>query len=379
MTRVTGKTTSTLSVWPPLYGDYSGLTVVAHVAQLQTDFSGVEDLVINCANSTIIWGVQFEQAYGCWAKGVRVIKPANYGFFLYDSLNCEIRKCYADQRKTEGSNGAGVLCNTSSGCLVEDNIMYKFFPIIEVNHGSSGNVFAYNFCHDSTVFGGLGAGIDSNHGPHNHFNLYEGNVAPNIQSDGYFGGASHDTAFRNWFHGTAPGLKGFTVSLNRFTRNYSLIGNILGIAGNDGGYSFGNPNMGNSSYTGTAQPSIGDWWADWGTSPGPGGFQEKDLDVEATTLLKGNYLFGVGIPSNEALGGDILPNSLCRTSKPSWWPSAMAWPPFNPFSVNSGMSVSDNLIPAQSAFHNGGVWPGGSGGAAKPAPPSNLRFVLSGN
>jgi hypothetical protein len=375
-TRVTGKTDTTLSVWPALYGDYSALTTKVNVAQLQTDFAGIEDLAIDCSNGSVIYGIQLEQAYACWIKGVRVIKPVNYAFFLYDSLNCEIRNCYADQRKTEGSNGAGVLCNTSSACLVEDNILYKFFPIIEVNHGSSGNVYAYNFCHDSTVFGGGGAAIDSNHGPHNAYNLYEGNVAANVQSDGYFGGASHDTIFRNWLHGTQPGIStGWTVSLNRFTRQYSLVGNILGMTGNNASYSFGNPNMGNGSSTGTAQPSAGKWWVDWGKSPGPGGFQEKDLDVAATTWLKGNYLFGAGVPSNESLGSDPLPPSLYRTGKPVWWPSDMAWPPFDPMNVNASMSVSGSYIPAQAAYYNNGVWPSAGGPTATPKTPTGLRFI----
>ena len=52
--------------------------------------------------------------------------------------------------------------------------------------------------------------------------------------------------------------------------------------------------MGNSWSNGkTAQPSKGPYWADWertvasepGKGPGPGGFQELDLDVKVTTLL----------------------------------------------------------------------------------------------
>src|SRR5205823_2784403 len=157
----------------------------------------------------------------------------NYGFFLYDSARCEIRHCFADQRKVQGTNGAGLLCNTCSGCLVEDNIFYRFFPLMEINQGSSGNVFAYNFCYDSDVGGAMGAGIDSNHGPHNSYNLYEGNMGPTLQADGYFGSVSRDTVFRNWFHGTSPTIaRGPTISLNRFTREYSLVGNVIGAPSN---------------------------------------------------------------------------------------------------------------------------------------------------
>jgi len=61
-------------------------------------------------------------------------------------------------------------------------------------------------------------------------------------------------------------------------------------------YSLGFPNMGNGWSNGnTVQPSKGRYWADRdkmltskrGNGPGPSGFQELDLDVKATTLLKG--------------------------------------------------------------------------------------------
>jgi hypothetical protein len=255
MTRVTAKTGTTLSVFPALYGDYSTTKAVVHVAQFQANGVGVEDLLLDMSRSTAPFSIWLEQAYGCWVKNVRVRFSANYHIFLNDSLNCEVRHCYLDQLNHVGTNGAGVLCNTVSGCLVEDNIIYKAFPLIEVNHGSSGNVFAYNFCEDS----GPGVAIDSNHGPHNAYNLYEGNIAPNLQADGYFGSASHDTIFRNWFHSTLNNQMAWAISLNRFTRYYSIVGNVFqkpGFNWTGDGVSLGNPNMGNSSYTTIGLPVI---------------------------------------------------------------------------------------------------------------------------
>jgi len=114
-----------------------------------------------------------------------------------------------------------------------------------------------------------------NHGPHNSFNLYEGNISPNVQCDGFFGGASEDTLFRNWLHGTCPGvtLGRQPVLLQRFTRNYSVVGNIVGkngvtykcVNGNaiNSLYSLGEPNMGGCGFIGTAQLSTGHPWKDW--------------------------------------------------------------------------------------------------------------------
>ncbi len=45
--------------------------------------------------------------------------------------------------------------------------------------------------------------------------------------------------------------------------------------------------------------------------PGSGGFQEIDLDVKDTAILKGNFNYkDKAVPAAESLGGDKLPNSL---------------------------------------------------------------------
>lgn len=392
ITRITAKSGNKLTIFPGLYGDYSATKAEVHVAQFQASQVGLEHMTIDMRESSVPFSIWLQQAYACWVKGVRVKKSANYHIFLNDSLQCEVRQCYLDELNHVGTNGAGLLCNTISACLIEDNIIYKAFPLIEVNHGSSGNVFAYNFCEDSAP----GVAISSNHGPHNAYNLYEGNVAPNLQSDGYFGSASHDTVFRNWFHGILNDKMAWCMSLNRFTRHYSVVGNIFQKAGytlSGDGVSMGNPNMGNSNYIGKGPPwtdalGIGvgllsqsgstvtvtlptfsqqhvGWFIMTPTNsvlaaitevkdartvivnnskelaaipyvltPGTAGYQALDEDVARTTLRKGNYYYyGNKIPTNEALGGDTLPASLYRTSKPAFF-QGLAWPAFDPMNPN---------------------------------------------
>lgn len=437
-TRLVSKTTTTLTIFPGLYDDYRNLKVRATTATFQSNFTGIEDLTIDCSIGATQVGVQFEQCYGSWIKGVKVKRAANYAFSLSTSLNCEIRGSYADQRSTNGTNGAGLLIGMSSACLIEDNILYKFFPLIEVNSGAAGNVFAYNFCHDSTVYGVHGMAINTNHAPHNSFNLYEGNVATNLQCDGYFGGGSDDTIFRNWLHGSNPGLTtgAHSIILNRFTRNYSIVGNILGRTGySEGATSYGNPNLGNGSYNGTANPLAGHFWSDWKMSAtlsvrngddsgtltlgsgtmttsqyititwgksrrqfypssvsgnivtfsggagnvlppagtlvsvwtGSGGYQELDLGVEYSTIKKGNFNAKDGrIPPAEAIDAATpLPNSLYRSTKPSWF-GALAWPPFDPAAPNQSFEA----IPAGYRFANAGVQPP----VASATAPVNVRI-----
>lgn len=347
-TKIVSKTATTLTIFPPLYADLTARTVRAAAGAYQSNTgAGIEDLTINASNSTAVAVIFFEEVMNSWVKNVRVRWGRNYSVHLMDCLQCEVRECYLDELLHSGSNGAGLLFNASAACLVENCIIRNSFPGMEINGGSCGNVFGYNFLLNDN---GLVA-IDSNHGAHNSFNLYEGNVANTFQSDGYYGSASQDTVFRNWLHGKNTGYStndiGWCVSLNRFTRDYSLVGNVLGAAGytmvNDG-VSCGNPNMGNGSHSGVGPP-----WADWGKFPGASGYQELDTNVVATLVRKGNYnYFTHSIPTSESLGATELPGSLYRMEKPTWF-GGLVWPPFDP----ANPSPSYGSIPAGNRYVNG--------------------------
>ncbi len=251
MTRVVAKTASTLTVYPPIYGyeRFRSLAAKVSAARQQADSVGIEHLVIDGGNGTVRYGVWFQQTYGSWLNDVTVIRSSNFHVYFSDSLNCEMRRSRLDELNHSGSNGGGLLMTSVSGCLIEDNIIRDAFPNIEVNDASSGNVIAYNFFHNKN---GL-IGIDINHKPHNSFNLYEGNVAHNLMSDGYYGSNSDDTIYRNLLHGNgiaAGDTLTYCLSLKRFTRNVSVVGNILGTAKHAGGRcdSYGQPNIGNGAF-----------------------------------------------------------------------------------------------------------------------------------
>lgn len=451
ITKVTAIPDSThLTISPALYADFSETTgkVVRMAGNSSQPTSiegfGVEDFFVDATNSTGAAIIGFQQCYASWISGVKITLSSNVCIVLLNCLQCEVRKCYADRQLTTGTNRSGIRVNASSGCLIEDNILVKIFPQIEVNYGATGNVFAYNFLERNYVVGyGMGMALDTNHGAHNSHNLYEGNIASKFGPDGYYGSASDDTVFRNWFHATCTNDFGETTTTNgaavwlaRMTRNYNIVGNILGRSGETsqlyanmgsvagfnatsttslaigtgtkvftvqsgltyrentlvkitsdanvdnfmfglvvtysgttltvnvsatngsgtfadwtirGGtaipeaerymYVFGMPNLGNGGATGMAEHSLGSahTWADWtdwlaatgGSGPGPDDFQEMDLDVFNTALLKGNYNYATAsIPSAESLSGDTLPDSLYRASKPDWFGS-LAWPAFN--------------------------------------------------
>lgn len=373
-TQVTAKTDTTITIDPPLHYAMD-ISLSPQVKGITTNWSlvGIEEMTINASTATATPnGVWFNQARACWAHNVRVVGVKNYPFFMELTLRCSITKCFGDGLQNTGPNGAGLLVQRSTNCLFEDNIFRSQFPHIEVNFASSGNAFLYNLCVENAVDGLLGGSLNTNHGPHNSLNLYEGNVAAKLQSDGYFGSSSDDTVFRNWLHASDPVTDQFwsAVSLNRFTRNYNIIGNVLGRTGhtytyeNDTGselysekfiYALGFPNIGNLGSTGTAQPSEGDLWAHWGTAGGVSGFQEWDLDVAHTTNRKHNWNASNGaIPVSEELDeGETLPDSLAYSAQPDWWPTSLAWPPVDPTSPNEDYE----MIPAGYRFLNGGEDP----------------------
>jgi len=390
---------------------------------------GVENLAIDCNDMFVgihqSAGLVMEQAVNSWALNVKVTRVPQRNVELNNSVHCEIRRCYTDLRNgLGGSNGAALNFSTSSGCLIVDNIFSRQFPLIEMNAGVTFSSISYNYMIDSRVFGISGVAIDTNHAPHNSFNLFEGNITPNVQCDGYYGSTSDDTLFRNWLASTNPGgltLVGFI--LNRFTRNYNAVGNIIGTSGAANGIAvFGTPNFANGFYTGTAEPSVGDFWTDFeilgtiassttitipdaaklfvgqltgvtsgtngtthtqgsitniagttvtysnGSFPSNGtsvriwagvgdagvskGFQELDLDVENTAIMKANYYAlsagGGSIPGGESIGSDTLADSLQYSSKPSWFGS-LTFPAFNSASPNQNVEA----IPAGYRYVNG--------------------------
>lgn len=259
---LTGRSGNTLTLAQPLPSGFAdGLSGATIECGFQLAWFGrgigIEDLTIDGTDAAGVMdnGLAFNFASGCWAKNVKVLRHDNYGIKVYDCTNTEIRRCWIDAGFGGGSNRSGLLYNFSSYGLIEDNIVVNNGPNFEINFSSTANVFSYNYLGD-----GL---LNCNHGAHNSYNLYEGNICWFFQADGYFGGCSEETDYRNWMQ------SGVVTNMKRFTRNRNIIGNIVGTPGEtystDSSEHWGTPNIANNNSVGTAEPSTGDWWADWNT------------------------------------------------------------------------------------------------------------------
>ncbi len=241
----------------------TGATFVQYEYSFLYNF-GIQNIIIDGTNSgnNMVVGVAIEgNSNNCWYSNVRIRKHYNYGFRIYDGNHCIFEDCWIEEGVAGSSNRGGFLVNTSTQSIFRHNIVYNNGPNWEVNQGTMGCVFAFNYSPNTDQ-----ANFNTNHGPQNNSNLYEGNQGNGIISDGYFGGVTKQTYFRNWITGknAAGGTQGGFI-LKRFDRQSSLVGNLLasptwvypGVPWN-----YGEPNSGNGSHTGDATPSTGDWWFD---------------------------------------------------------------------------------------------------------------------
>ncbi len=319
---------NTVTIWPPLYRGYPNGRVRANLMQLVLKNTGISSLMIDATNlaSTTV-PIEFQQTYNCYITNVVIKYARSYHVALQGlSLFSTICRNTFFERNSDGSNGSLLLMNRSSGSLVENNCWYGGTPLLEVN-GSSGNIFGYNFGYDATTVGAggdfhgafPGGAFFATHGPHCEFNLYEGNLAPNIIWDGYFGSTSHDTVFRNWWYGFQPGWTNlYHVALKRMTYHIALEANIVGSAfsrQDSWANTFGEPNIGGSTFHGTADISIGDYWTNYLTIGVV--TNRTDNDTTEIQLLRPEQLAGindnhwpmsigqVGTPPLEFLAGYI--------------------------------------------------------------------------
>lgn len=356
---------SVLTLRNPLFYDFStGTPKIKYYYSGNDKFTGVENLKLDHGGAAAA-GMLISYCDSCWVKNVDSSNPGAYHFIVTATSNMEFRENFI-HGGVGGPNNGGInfsghyVFGANSSARIEQNIFNQTFPAVELNISSSGFAILYNYSHGSAV-DLVSWTYDDNHGPFNIFNLYEGNIGEQWGTDGFFGGAGYGVAFRNYFSGVNRRVTAFgdAVWLLRLTRNYSVIGNVLGSAlqnpigyeGCSGPYifRFGYPNLGNCSLT---PPDA--------YTP-PGGY--PDADVAATLFRWGNYDHyndavrweagevpaGVSVPADH-----VLPDSYAYAAKPSWWPSGMRWPGIGP-DVFGGNGDSSGMVfknPAEVCWEN---------------------------
>ena len=372
---VTGVSGTTVTITPALYLAYSRTPLATPVSMGATN-AGVEDLQVYMNNTGYTANFLMQGASYSWIKNVESNFTDGDHVDLHWSFRNEIRDSYFHDAfaHTAGSTDADIfIADKTSGTLVENNVLRRLHQSIMLNWGAAGNVIAYNYIDNNfdsggfnTLFGGLNV-----HGAHPMFNLWEGNMAPKLDADYFWGSSSHNTAFRNWFKGTAMIYGPLTgrgveqiasgywasqalagVDLSQTTRYYSLVGNVIGsdrqkaltdwtpnlvarqdrayyVSNNPYGYTFGYANLTDD------------------------GSDSKDTDAAYTTaIVHGDYDYVKGTFTwNTGIGVQNLPSSFYRSAKPAWFGS-LAWPAFGPVPADPTTALVGN-IPAKACYDQG--------------------------
>jgi Domain of unknown function (DUF4082)/Putative Ig domain/Pectate lyase superfamily protein len=383
---ITAMSGNTVTVRNPLIFDFASASPqVTAYYPATVSMAGIEDLKIDLQGQGGA-GIQISACDSCWVKGTDVGNGGNYVIRIDSSVNLELRDNFFHDGGTGPNHGGIVFLSDyrnwdggggSSNAKVENNIINKFYPNIEINNDSSGLYIGYNYAPGSNGNGNAAVKwtFDDDHAPFPLMNLYEGNIADQWGSDGYYGGSGYGTALRNYFSGynTTMNGGGDAVWLMRLAYNYSIVGNVLGSTQqNPVGYlgcgdwstqfhiyNLGYPNMDNCGTT----PATPDSYYP------PGGY--PDTKVTSTLLRWGNYDYfikatrfvaseipsGVPVPSDQ-----VIPKSYYYTATPSWWPSTIPWPPIGPDVTggNGDTSGHVNKIPAQVCWETSNLKGGGA-------------------
>lgn len=369
---VTAINGTTITFEPALFTAYSN-TPWATPYTPAIDAAGAEDLMVFATNSGSSGNFVFKQAKNCWIKNCYFdFADGDHGNIDW-SYRCEIRHChfYDGFVHTSGSfDGQVGLRYKSTLCRIEDNILERMHVGVMAEWGAAGNVIAYNY-----VLGGYDQGassgnrwltvcINSNHGAHPQFNLFEGNIADKFQADSYWGTSSHVTILRNYFSGfrTARnpvdtravstttwdfGQANIACDVWEGQSKHSIVGNILG---NNGNWSSRSPQRKDTNANvGYDNPPICIVYFK-GAENGSAG--TVLANPSGTAIDHGNWdSVNDAIVWDSGIADHNMPDSYAYAAKPSWMGSSVAWPPID--SENVPADLADLMIPAKYRYTNG--------------------------
>ena len=340
---------------------------------------GIENLTLDYSQSTAgatnSAAVTMYDCYDCWMKNIRSIDAGRNHVLLMQSMGDVIRDSYFYQSQSHSSVSYTVEAEESSAFLIENTISQQVTTPFVFGQ-ETGAVVDYNLALDNvyTTPSTFMNASYSSHNAGNQFTLFEGNMLSGIWVDDAWGTSDQTTMFRNSLPGWQYGKTNSTVPvmIRAWSRDYSYIGNILGQPGYHTEYqSYATSGTGgvNSNTENSAIYSVG--WADTG---GVCTSQEPPCDALGwTTLMRwGNYdtvnaatqwnsteaspAANTYVHANFSSSyfsslAHTLPASLYYSSKPSWWPSAKAWPPIGPdiSSGNVGICSSGSSYPGAQA------------------------------
>src|SRR5690242_12784515 len=385
--------------------------------------TGIEDLSLDHTASIGSFGIEVQNAFDCWVKGVRGIDSGKAHVELQESARITVTDNYFYLTQNAVTQSYGVESLNSSDDLIQNNILQFIAAPLMMNGSCSGCVIAYNFATNDffTASTGYVQASTNQHTAGIDMLLYEGNEAPQFYADNFHGTHNLVTVFRNQFigndgacyNGTPPfgesacNTNQVAMDIRAYSRFYNLIGNVLGQSGTSNGYQSGSKPVfrigGGNSANGVTVPSdslVASTLMRWGNydvvtgavrwcgnSANPGWTTTCASTSEVPTSLS---KYANAVPATTS-----LPASFYLSAKPAWWPSGKAWPPIGPDVTGGNIpNVGGHAytIPAQDCYLKvmGGAASGtgnvltfsasqcySSASATLPMPPTNLQAIVN--
>ena len=164
---------------------------------------GIENLYIEKLDATDSHSISIKNASKCWVRNVESNMTFRSHIDITQSLDIEVRECYLHHSHDYGGGGHGYGVNATrhaTSCLIENNIFETLRHAMLVQHGATGNVFAYNYSKDpfwdiSTT--NIPTDI-SMHGHYPSMNLFESNIVHEATFSDFWGPVGPgNTMFRN--------------------------------------------------------------------------------------------------------------------------------------------------------------------------------------
>lgn len=293
-----GGTLYTLTIDPPLSATSAAGTARATWSSSFKTKVGMEDFSVWLYEAQFgALGAYMTGVSDSWMYRIGVLHPTSFHMGASAAWRLTTQGCWISHRRGSGPGGGGWI-GGGTRLLIENNIFAQTDPVIEINGGCYHSVIAYNFM--------PGAAANINHGPHNSHNLWEGNALTWFISDGYFGGQSDETIFRNAMRGLdAPWeVFGGGVTLDRGAYNFNVVGNVMGrpAVGARGYFQLGMPNFGGPGTGTIVTPKTGSFWLHRNAS-GPtllGTLTSRVSSNEAVITLTSMYTSALEAPAMHA-------------------------------------------------------------------------------
>jgi hypothetical protein len=355
-------------------------------------YFGLEDFSMAGPGSGAI---QFHAGAHCWVKGVETDGNTSTGtgidndhITFIHQFRSEIRNSYCHHSRSglqSGGASYGINLNdSSSDCLVIDNISMWFCKPLHSNSCGPGNVIAYNFATNTSADGGawMDGAVSASHSTFSHNMLFEGNYGANLACDSTHGVNGYIIYHRNYGHGQNQDFTstGFlrAAGVDGWSRETAWVGNVLFCAAGGAYEVNGCTNI--NAYVGSG-PTI---WRIGQCTWGEGGWNElslaKDDYTNQSTHPPTNNLPSDLVPADGrtatytsrayqklhrhgnwdrvtngivwdgGFSSHSIPNSLFLSSKPSFF-GANAWPWVDPSSAS--IATPTATLPAKYRYDQG--------------------------